>query len=158
MELLDKEYAVWGYDKDNDVWDEYYRGIDADTAKKIALEKTMDMESGNLVRVCSDGHKEPIDWVEVVETKAEYHRDYKEYVVWSSYDNFISKNDLICRLKDYELEGVEISEDDVLEANELALVNGKDAAIDQVLSGIADTLEEGYEDELDVADDEKLVR
>lgn len=54
-------YTVDGYDKDNDVYAEYWRGEDLEKAKEIAtILDNIAMQDG-LVR-CSG---EPIDWVQV---------------------------------------------------------------------------------------------
>lgn len=54
-------YTVDGYDKDNDVYVEYWRGEDLEKAKEIAtILDNIAMHDG-LVR-CSG---EPIDWVQV---------------------------------------------------------------------------------------------
>jgi hypothetical protein len=148
-----KEYITWGYDKDHDVWEEYYRGDNKEDAVQMGIQKTVEMEGYGLFRKCDDGSKEPIDWIEVVTSKAEEVRDYKEHLVWSSYDNFITMEDLTSRLKDYDLEGVEISYDDVLDANMLAFGGeikiGREEAIDKVLLDIRQILDEGLEDEVE---------
>ena len=78
-----REYITWGYDKDNDVWEEYYRGIDKDKAIEIAIEKSDFMDKGNL----KTKNGEPIDWIEVVDSKAEYKKDYSNDRIWASYED-----------------------------------------------------------------------
>ena len=80
------EYIVWGYDKDNDAYDEYYRGIEKDKAVQIAEGKAKELEAGALFHVKENGDKEPIDWVEVVNSRAEFVEDYSDLIVWCSYD------------------------------------------------------------------------
>ena len=81
------EYITWGYDKDGDVYEEYYRGIDKDTAIEVAEKRTVFMEQGRLYRTLKNGDTEPIDWVEVVDSGAEFCDDseYSSHVIWSSY-------------------------------------------------------------------------
>jgi len=54
-------YTVDGYDKDNDVYVEYWKGEDLEKAKEIAIVLNNIAMHDGLVR-CSG---EPIDWVQV---------------------------------------------------------------------------------------------
>lgn len=54
-------YTVDGYDKDNDVYVEYWKGEDLEKAKEIAIVLNNIAIHDGLVR-CSG---EPIDWVQV---------------------------------------------------------------------------------------------
>ena len=81
------EYVVRGYDKDSDVYEEYYRGVEREKAAEIADQKISELNGGELFRTTSSGQAEPIDWVEMVkldDTDKEYPMDL---VVKSSYEN-----------------------------------------------------------------------
>ena len=82
--------AFWGYDKDNDVYVEFYRGIEKTAAIEMAEKKTNLLNHNQLYRILATGEIEPIDWVEVVEGDAELcaSGEYKDYLIWSSYNNF----------------------------------------------------------------------
>lgn len=54
-------YTVDGYDKDNDVYVEYWKGEDLEKAKEIAIVLNNIAMHDGLIR-CSG---EPIDWVQV---------------------------------------------------------------------------------------------
>lgn len=54
-------YTVDGYDKDNDVYVEYWKGEDLEKAKEIAIILNNIAMHDGLIR-CSG---EPIDWVQV---------------------------------------------------------------------------------------------
>lgn len=84
------EYKVEGYDKDNDVYVEYYRCEDLDEAKKIA--KILDGIACNdeLIRYDSDHEKEPIDWVHVSDENDErVYLPRREQVAMKYWDDFI---------------------------------------------------------------------
>ena len=64
-------YKVEGYDKDNDVYVEYWKGTDLEKAKEISIILDNIALNDKLIRYCNDGSKEPIDWVHIVNDKEE---------------------------------------------------------------------------------------
>ncbi len=85
-----QEYITWGYDKDNDVYVEFYRGIEETAAIEVAEKKTNLLNHNQLYRILTTGEVEPIDWIEVVKSDAELcaNGEYKDYLIWSSYNSF----------------------------------------------------------------------
>lgn len=76
-------YSVIAYDKDNDVfvcYGEFQKECDA-MKKAEELKKLLD--KGELKRTCSDGTKEPMDWLEVYWN---WNED-DERIVWGSYND-----------------------------------------------------------------------
>lgn len=64
-------YKVEGYDKDNDVYVNYWNGLDLNMAKEIAFTLYKIAKRDELIRYKSDGSKEPIDWTLVSNDKNE---------------------------------------------------------------------------------------
>ena len=64
-------YKVEGYDKDNDVYVNYWNGSDLEMAKEIASTLYKIVKRDELIRYKSDGSKEPIDWILVSNDKNE---------------------------------------------------------------------------------------
>ena len=56
-------YKVEGYDKDNNVYVNYWNGLDLEIAKEIASTLYNVVKRDELIRYKSDGSKEPIDWI-----------------------------------------------------------------------------------------------
>lgn len=79
-ENLCNQFAVVGYDKDNDVYIEYKLFQKRAIAESFAKELKKGIEKGTLTRKCSDGTLEPIDWVQVVDSE-----DFDK-VFWTSYE------------------------------------------------------------------------
>lgn len=70
-------YKLVGYDKDADVYVNYAQG-DSIAVLMLKAKKLLPLlAEGKLRRKTSDGKKEPIDWLEIVD------RDYN--AVWHSY-------------------------------------------------------------------------
>lgn len=63
--MIEKMYKVEGYDKDSDVYEKYWEGKDLEVAKVVSEVLNNIANKDELVRYTSDGHKEPIDWVQV---------------------------------------------------------------------------------------------
>ena len=63
--MKDKIYKIEGYDKDNDAYVKYWEGKDLKVAKVVSEVLNNIANKDELVRYTSDGHKEPIDWVQV---------------------------------------------------------------------------------------------
>ena len=64
-------YKVEGYDKDNDVYINYWNGPDLRMAKEIALTLYKIAKRDELIRCTSDVNKEPIDWILISNDKNE---------------------------------------------------------------------------------------
>lgn len=62
---MNTAYSINGYDKDNDVYACYGQCLDIDVAINKAKKLAKQTENGQLMRKCSDGTEEPIDWIEV---------------------------------------------------------------------------------------------
>ena len=64
-------------------------------------------------------------------------------------NNLIEMDDLLVRVKEFELEGVEFTDEDVSYANKLMSKDGmsKDDAVEQTLSGIRKVLDDGLDEE-----------
>lgn len=73
-------YTVCGYDKDNDVYEIYLDTKNFDDAKQLAEVLSNLVLNGCLYRRCSDGSREPIDWIDVVDT------ENNEIVYWTTID------------------------------------------------------------------------
>ena len=71
-------YTVCGYDKDNDVYEIYLDTKNFDDAKQLAEVLSNLVLNGCLYRRCSDGSREPIDWIDVVDTET------NEIVYWTT--------------------------------------------------------------------------
>ena len=69
MEVIKMEYRVEGYDKDNGVYVEYWKGTNLEKAKEICDILDKIARKDELIRYCSSEKfgldKEPIDWVQV---------------------------------------------------------------------------------------------
>lgn len=64
-------YKIDGYDKDNDVYINYWNGPDLEIAKEIASTLYKIAKRDELIRYASDGSKEPIDWILISNDKDE---------------------------------------------------------------------------------------
>lgn len=74
-------YTVCGYDKDNDVYTLYMETDDWDAALQLAENLAALVKNDCLCRPCTDGTREPIDWIEIVSTQDE------TFIHWASYNN-----------------------------------------------------------------------
>lgn len=73
-------YTVCGYDKDNDIYEIYLDTNNFDDAKQLAEVLSNLVLNGCLYRHYGDGSKEPIDWIDVVDT------ENNEIVYWTTMD------------------------------------------------------------------------
>ena len=76
-------YSVIGYVKDNDVFVCYGKYEVLANAVEKAKELAKQIENGELKRKCSDGTKEPMDWIEVYWN---WNED-DEQIIWGSYND-----------------------------------------------------------------------
>lgn len=74
-------FSVIGYDKDYDVYVCYGCFQKEEDAVSCARRLNGSLLEGKLFRICSDGTKEPIDWIEVYKNMDKEN----EQIVWRSY-------------------------------------------------------------------------
>lgn len=73
------QYALVGYDKDNDVYETI---IESDNLSYLIKVGTEIAKDESLYRVCEDGRKEPFDWFEIVNAND---TTYPNCYYWASY-------------------------------------------------------------------------
>lgn len=76
-------YSVIAYDKDNDIFICYGKYAEKLEVINKAKELKKLLDKGELKRICSDGTKEPMDWLEVY---CNWNED-DERIIWGSYND-----------------------------------------------------------------------